>query len=669
MLKLITFIGQLLLLLTLQQAHADELKRFGASNSTLNSNKTAQFIPAEQAFQLLAEQKDQELTLRFTITPDYYLYKDRFKFQVKSGNVIIGQAFYSAEPEWKDDAEFGRVQVFHESLTVTVPVNGSGELKISWQGCADAGLCYAPQSQVVIINSGSGKISQNTIINNTAITTAEPEKTLSVTKEEISIPIPTLIPTVSYEIVDEDNPSKTITQTSSLTSPSAEITTPETIVNQTPTNDPFDLRNNPFLALFTLFALGIGLAFTPCVLPMLPIVAGIVARQHASNARQGFFLAFAYGVGVASSYALLGALVSLFGSQANLSLWLQHPVVLSAFSALFVILALASFDVFHLQLPSSWQHHLDALSKKGKAGSFVGTWLMGFFSALVVSPCVSAPLAGVLLSVSTLGNPLMGAMALFALGLGLSTPLMILGASEGRFMPKAGLWLNRVKQLFGVMLLGVAVILMSRLIHGSAILVLWAMLSVGTGFWLNMWGGKWRLVWRSASYMFLIWGATLLVGAATGGTNPLQPLDFIRTPSVISVTPSAANTSSQTAIAHFQKIQNVAELDAAVAAAYANNQKVLVDFYADWCVSCKIMEKEIFAQADIQQQLNGWVLLRADVTDNTDADRELMQRFQVFGPPTILFFEQGLELSQARIVGEITKAAFSEHIGKNFEGR
>lgn len=664
MLKLIIFIGQLLLLLTLQQANADELKRFGASNSTLNSNKTAQFLPAEEAFQLQAEQKDQELTLRFTITPDYYLYKDRFKFQVKSGNAIIGQAFYSAEPEWKDDAEFGRVQVFHDSMTVTLPVNGSGELKVSWQGCADAGLCYAPQSQAVIIN---GKNPQNTIVNNTAITTTEPEKTLSITKEEISIPIPTLIPTVSYEIVDEENPSKTITQTSSL-SPSTNSTTSQIVVNKTPTDDPFDLRNNPFLALFTLFALGIGLAFTPCVLPMLPIVAGIVARQHASNARQGFFLAFAYGVGVASSYAVLGALVSLFGSQANLSLWLQHPVVLSAFSALFVILALASFDVFHLQLPSSWQHHLDALSKKGKAGSFVGTWLMGFFSALVVSPCVSAPLAGVLLSVSTLGNPLMGAIALFALGLGLSTPLMILGASEGRFMPKAGLWLNRVKQLFGVMLLGVAVILMSRLMHGSAVLVLWAILSVGTGFWLNMWGGKWRLVWRSASYIFLIWGATLLVGAATGGTNPLQPLDFIRTPSALSATPSVTTKPIQTTpTAHFQTIKTVAELDAAVAAAYANNQQVLVDFYADWCVSCKIMDKEIFAQADIQQQLNSWVLLRADVTNNTDEDRALMQRFQVFGPPAILFFEQGLELSQARIVGETTKEEFSQHLQKNFQ--
>ena len=664
MLKLIIFIGQLLLLLTLHPAYANDLKRFGATNTATSTTKAPSFLPAEQAFQLAAEQKDQELNLTFNITPNYYLYKDHFKFQVKSGNAIIGQAFYSAQPEWKDDAEFGRVQVFHESVTVTLPVNGSGELTVIWQGCADAGLCYAPQSQVVTLSS---VISRPSIISSPSATISNATSTdVSVAKDAF-IAIPTLIPTASYELVDEEDPSKSVIQTSQL--PVA--TVPETFNQAAPianaANDPFDLKNNPFLALFTLFALGIGLAFTPCVLPMLPIVAGIVARQHASNARQGFFLAFAYGVGVASSYALLGALVSLFGSQANLSLWLQHPVVLVAFSALFVLLALASFDVFHLQLPSSWQHRLDNLSKKGKAGSFVGTWLMGFFSALVVSPCVSAPLAGVLLSVSTLGEPLMGAIALFALGLGLSTPLMFLGASEGRFMPKAGLWLNRVKQTFGIMLLGVAVILLSRVINGSMVLVLWAILSVGTGFWLNLWMGKWRIIWRSASYVLLIWGATLLVGAATGGTNPLQPLDFIRssTPSIASSSPTTNNPVVTTA--DFQAIPNINELDAVIAAATANNQRVLVDFYADWCVSCKVMDREIFAQADVQQQLNSWLLLRVDVTKNTDDDRALMERFQIFGPPAILFFEQGRELSDKRIIGEVNKNTFVTHINHYFK--
>jgi thioredoxin:protein disulfide reductase len=653
-LKLIIFIGQLLLLLTLQQAYADEFKRFGTSNPTLNSNKTAQFLTAEQAFTLQAEQKNQELILKFNIAPNYYLYKERFKFSVKEGNAILGQAFFSEEPQWKDDAEFGRVQVFHQSVVATLPVKGNGDILIRWQGCADAGLCYAPQEFVFSVNSPLGQKS--------AILDTKPSR------KDISIPIPTLIPLVSYDIPDDDEEEPTVApQTIPTNNAANQETTPltenlpvnakppiESAPPPIPANDSFSLSNNPLLALLTLYALGIGLAFTPCVLPMLPIVANIVARQHASTAKQGFFLAFAYAVGVACSYGLLGVLVSLFGSQANIATWLQHPSVLLSASALFFILALASFDVFHLQLPQSLHHWLDQLSKKGKAGSFVGTWLMGFFSALVVSPCVSAPLAGVLLSVSTLGNPLLGGIALFVLGFGLSTPLMILGASEGKFMPKAGLWLNRVKQSFGVLLLGVAIVLLSRVITGSSMLILWAALSVGSGFWLNQWGGKWRIVWRSGAYMLLIWGATLLVGAALGATDPLKPLDI--------VTRSSLASSQQSSYSHFKTIHSLAELDENLRIAQQENKKVLVDFYADWCVSCKIMSKEVFEQAEVQNALEGWILLKADVTQNSTEERALQQQLTIFGPPAVLFFSDGKEVENSRLVGEVTKSQFLAHL-------
>jgi thioredoxin:protein disulfide reductase len=655
-LKLIIFIGQLLLLLTLQQAYADEFKRFGTSNPTLNSNKTAQFLTAEQAFTLQAEQKNQELILKFNIAPNYYLYKERFKFSVKEGNAILGQAFFSEEPQWKDDAEFGRVQVFHQSVVATLPVKGNGDILIRWQGCADAGLCYAPQEFVFSVNSPLGQKS--------AILDTKPSR------KDISIPIPTLIPLVSYDIPDDDEAEPTVAstpQTIPTNNAANQETTPltenlpvnakppiESAPPPIPANDSFSLSNNPLLALLTLYALGIGLAFTPCVLPMLPIVANIVARQHASTAKQGFFLAFAYAVGVACSYGLLGVLVSLFGSQANIATWLQHPSVLLSASALFFILALASFDVFHLQLPQSLHHWLDQLSKKGKAGSFVGTWLMGFFSALVVSPCVSAPLAGVLLSVSTLGNPLLGGIALFVLGFGLSTPLMILGASEGKFMPKAGLWLNRVKQSFGVLLLGVAIVLLSRVITGSSMLILWAALSVGSGFWLNQWGGKWRIVWRSGAYMLLIWGATLLVGAALGATDPLKPLDI--------VTRSSLASSQQSSYSHFKTIHSLAELDENLRIAQQENKKVLVDFYADWCVSCKIMSKEVFEQAEVQNALEGWILLKADVTQNSTEERALQQQLTIFGPPAVLFFSDGKEVENSRLVGEVTKSQFLAHL-------
>jgi thiol:disulfide interchange protein DsbD len=649
--KLITTLLSLLMLLSFI-ASADEVKRFSGSSFGTNSAQKTKFLTADQAFTLHAEQKNQELILTFSIAPNYYLYKERFKFSVKEGNAILGQAFFSEEPEWKDDAEFGRVQVFHQSVIATLPVKGNGDIVIRWQGCADAGLCYAPQEFIFSVNSPLG---QKSVLLDTKSS-----------RKDISIPIPTLIPLVSYDILEEEEVTVASTpQVAATTNPSLESTTlteiPPVKANPVieaappiPANDNFSLSNKPLLALLTLYALGIGLAFTPCVLPMLPIVANIVARQHASTAKQGFFLAFAYAVGVACSYGLLGVLVSLFGSQANIATWLQHPTVLLSASALFFILALASFDVFHLQLPQGLQNNLDKLSKTGKAGSFVGTWLTGFFSALVVSPCVSAPLAGVLLSVSTLGNPLLGGLALFVLGFGLSTPLMILGASEGKFMPKAGLWLNRVKQTFGVLLLGVAIVLLSRVITDSSMLILWAALSVGTGFWLNQWGGKWRIVWRSGAYMLLIWGATLLVGAALGATDPLKPLDIV----------TRSSLASQTQNSHFKTIHSVAELNENLRVAQQQNKKVLVEFYADWCVSCKIMEKEIFAQSDIQQQLQDWVLLKADVTQNTAQERALQQQFTIFGPPAVLFFSDGQELANSRLVGEVTKTQFMAHLQK-----
>ncbi|MDO8330793.1 MAG: protein-disulfide reductase DsbD [Fluviicoccus sp.] len=611
-------------------AGAAELKRFdgGAlpSFTGIKSNER-DFLPAEQAFRLLAEPQGDALSLQFVVAPGYYLYKDRFRFQVKSGNVIVGEAGFNHPPEWKDDAEFGRVQVYHSDVLVNLHLNGQGEVQVGWQGCAEAGLCYPPQSQVISVSASA----------------RTPD--IRITPKDVSIPIPTIVPTITYDVEEDTGISQTDAAPAENQDPGI-IPTPAPAVP-----DQFNLADRPLLALLTLWVLGLGLAFTPCVLPMLPIVAGLVARQHAGNARQGFLLALAYGIGVACSYGTLGALISLFGGQANLALWLQHPAVLVVFSLLFAVLALASFDVFHLQLPSAAQHHLDALSRKGKAGSYAGTMVIGFFSALVVSPCVSAPLAGVLLTVSAQGNVVMGFSALFALGLGLSTPLMILGASEGRFMPKSGLWMNRVKQAFGVMLLGVSISLLNRMLPGPASLFLWAVLCAGTAFWLNLWGGKWRVVWRTLSYTGLIWAAALLAGAASGGSNPLQPLQHLGQ--------GAATPSSATA---FRTIRNSMELDALLETSRSARQPLLLDFYADWCVSCKVMDREIFSRPETLARLQNWQLVRADITDNTPASRDLLKRFQLFGPPAVLFFQDGQERTEARVVGEMTLEGFEQHL-------
>lgn len=620
-------------------AQAEGLKPLIGSSSlssTSSISNNTDFLPAEEAFQLNYRQQGNDLILQFSVHPDYYLYKERFSFKTQSGNVIIGQPHYNHSPQIKDDPEFGKVPVYHEDVLATLRISGQGQIRIGWQGCAEKGLCYPPQSQTIGVDATARtpdlKISDNTTVIAKPISPTQPVSNETTTATPAPI---------------TNTPQPVITTTPNLPTTATSPTIPTIPTDK----DPFNLGQQPLLALFTLWLLGLGLAFTPCVLPMLPIVAGIVARQHTRNALQGFALAFSYALGVASSYAVVGAAVALFGAQANLALWLQHPVVLIVFSVLFATLALASFELFHLQLPARWQQSLDQLSQQHQAGTYVGSYGMGFFSALVVSPCVSAPLAGVLLSVSTLGDPFLGATALFVLGMGLSTPLMILGASEGRLLPKGGLWLQRVKQAFGVLLLGVSIGLLNRLLSGSITLFLWAVLSAGTGFWLNTWGGQWRVLWRSFSYIALLWAAALLLGAASGHDNPWQPLAGSLAPNA---TISTAQSQSSWTVVRDQQ--------ALMAIIHSSSQPVLVDVSAEWCISCKDMERHIFAQADIQQQLQGWRLVRADVTDNTPESRQLLAQWQLFGPPALLFFHQGQELPASRLIGEQNKAAFSQHL-------
>lgn len=639
MLKLIIFVLSWLALVPAGQA--EELKRFGSTLPALGGIKSNEkdFLPADQAFRMVALQDGRTLSVQFVVTPGHYLYKDRFRFQAGNGNVILGEPAFNHPPRLKDDPEFGRVPVYHEDVVVTLPVSGRGEVRIGWQGCADAGLCYPPQSQVVAVDAAA----------------RTPD--IRPSPKDVEIPIPTIVPTISYDV--EEEPAvlagpETAPPAVAPPSPPADAVRSPAPDGSASIPDSFGLRDRPGLALLTLWLLGLGLAFTPCVLPMLPIVAGLVAREHAANARQGFLLALAYGIGVATSYGTLGGLIALFGGQANLALWLQHPAVLGGFSLMFALLALASFDVFHLQLPAGLQHRLDALSRKGKAGSYAGTVIIGFFSALVVSPCVSAPLAGVLLTVSTLGQPVTGFAALFALGLGLSTPLLILGASEGRLMPKSGLWMNRVKQAFGLMLLGVAISLLNRLLPGPASLFLWGVLAAGAAFWINLWGGKWRVVWRALSYTGLIWAAALLAGAAAGGSNPLQPLSGFGAAAKAPVEGPAIVT-----------IRDSMALDGILETSRTSGTPVLLDFYADWCVSCKTMEREVFDQPETRRRLAGWTLVRADITDNTEASRQLLQRFGLFGPPAVIFFRQGQEVAGSRILGEVGLNDFRTHLQRH----
>ena len=415
--------------------------------------------------------------------------------------------------------------------------------------------------------------------------------------------------------------------------------------------DPFGLGQHPLTAFALLFLAGLGLAFTPCVLPMLPIVANLVARQHRRSLSHGLLLSGAYAVGVASCYAVLGAVIAKFGQQFNLLGWLQNPVILIGFALVFVLLALANFDLFALRLPQGLQSRIDAFSQREegraewlKQGSVVGSWFTGFVAALVVSPCVSAPLAGVLLSVSTVGDSLLGAIALFMLGLGLGVPLMILGATEGRFLPQAGEWLHWVRQGFGLLLLGVALVLINRAFDNSYVLLLWAALSMAYAVWFWRWLGRGRFLTQVCAVMIGAWGLVQLAGVAAGQSDPWHPLAGLKQPHTTAVQPAS-------------EIHSMAELDVWK----QEHPQLLVDVTADWCISCRIMERELFSGQDIKG-LSGWTRVKLDVTNSDENSKAVLKNLNLFGPPALIFYKQGLEVG--RVVGETNEKGLEQALVK-----
>lgn len=577
----------LLLVLTLaglwSMPAAAELKRIASAGPH-------KFLRAEEAFQLLPNLGDGRLLLEFQVTPGHYLYRDRFQFKAEGPGLAPGTPTFSAAGEWKDDPSFGRVRVFHENVTVTLPFTGSGRLAVRWQGCADAGLCYPPQDQVLEVSADG-------------------------------------VMPVERAAAAPESPAKTAA--------------------------PPDPAGRP-TQLFIMFLLGLALAFTPCMLPMLPILAGIVARQHTSSALRGFLLALAYVLGVAAVYALLGFVVALFGQQVNLPGWFQHPVVLIVFALLFFVLALSLFGLFELQLPQALSSRFDSLSRRQQGGALAGSFLMGAFSALVVSPCVSAPLFGVLLHISTTGDAAFGALSLFLLAFGMGVPLLVLGATEGRLLPRAGAWMAEVKTFFGFLLLFVAAELLSRLLPPSTALALYGLCAAMAAFWLWQLGHgprQLRLLARGVAFCVLVYAGALVAGAAAGSDDPLRPL---------------AALGGQTAAARptpFVKVRSNADLDRELAVAREQGKALMLDFYADWCVSCKVMERKVFRKPEVAARLARLHLVQADVTANNEADRALLKRFNLLGPPTIVFFDRdGREISQARLVGKKDAEEFLAHL-------
>ncbi len=534
----------------------------------------------------------QTVEVRYEIAKGYYLYRDKFRIHAADPAQGLGPLQLPPGKE-KDDDTFGRTEVYYKEAVFRLPVerNSSGALDLTLdlisQGCADAGICYPPQTQTL----------------------------------DVQLPDPAATPSappMNAVPAGSGDESGQIAET---------------------------LKNAGFwtsLALF--FAAGLGLSLTPCVFPMIPILSGIIAGQgrHATKMR-GFALSLAYVLGMALTYAAVGIAAGLSGTL--LSAALQNAWVLGAFSLIFVALSLSMFGLYDLQLPVALQSRLSQESGQLKGGNVLGVFLMGALSSLIVGPCVAAPLAGALLYIGQTGDAAFGGIALFVMALGMGAPLIAVGIAGGSLLPKAGAWMDNVKKTFGVLLLATALWLVSPVISDFAAMLGWAMLFTISAIYLHaidplpVNAKGWQRFWKGIGLLMLLTGAALLIGALAGNRDPLQPLAGLR---------GSAN-AAENRVLPFEPVRSVAELEARLASA---ERPVMLDFYADWCVSCKEMEKFTFSDPAVRAALAGFTLLKADVTANSDDDKALLARFKLFGPPGIIFFDaRGQEIGGQRVVG------------------
>jgi thioredoxin:protein disulfide reductase len=552
-------------------------------------NNSAEFLPVREAFQLsLVDSSADAIKLRFVAAEGYYLYKHRFKFVSEPVDVELGPARLPAGQP-KTDEYFGDVEVYYGVLDVELPRTRPGQapldLHVTYQGCADKGLCYPPETEVLAIDGGL------------AAGAGVPGGTSS---------------SLSWRD----------------------------------------------LALF--FLAGLGLTFTPCVLPMLPILSGVVLRGRPSNGR-GLVLSLAYVLPMAACYAALGALMGVFGASLNLQAMLQSPWVLVPFATFFALFALAMFGLFELRLPAFIRERLDRQAAQTRGGTVAGAATLGVLSSLIVSPCVTAPLTGLLLYISSTGDALGGGLQLFALGLGMGAPLVLIGAGGGALLPKSGAWMTGVRNLFGVMLLAVSVWLLERVLPGPLALALWGLLAGGAALFLGAleFGPKnhWQKLAQLAGLALLVYALASWTGALQGQDDPLRPLGR--------PTPLAGAPTSPVGVEGWQTVSSPADLEAAFAAAKTNAQPMLLDWYADWCISCKVIEREVLSQPQVGSQLAGFRLVRFDMTDSTPAQRALLDRYRLFGPPAILLFDpKGDEWLDLRVVGEVDAPTFAARLSR-----
>jgi len=585
------------------------------------------FLDPEVAFKLAVHAVDDKtVEAAWAIEPGYYMYREQFKASVEGAT--LGEPVLDKGEKKFDETFQKEVEIYHQRLSVKLPVtgvNGPFKLTLVGQGCAAKGLCYPPMTTLWEVDLGKGTVKK--------IDAADP---LAAPAASTSTAIPAA---TQAGAAGEAAPSAATDVTDQAASA---------------------LKSGKFWPVIGLFLLlGLGLSLTPCVLPMVPILSSIIVGSGGATSRsKGFALAVCYSLGMALVYTALGVAAGLAGE--GLAGALQKPWVLTVFALALVAFALSMLGAYELQLPTGLSGKLTETSQSLPGGRAFGVFLMGGISALLVSPCVTGPLASTLVYISQSRDAVLGGSALFAMACGMSVPLLLAGASAGELLPRAGMWMEGVKHAFGLLMLAVAIYTIQPVLPVAVAQLLWGALLIGTAAMFGLFeatSSKQPMAWlkKSLAVIALVWGGAQLIGAAQGGTDPLKPLGSFANGAV---TPKgeATATAAATGEVRFKRIKSVAELDAAVASA---GKPVMLDFYADWCVSCKEMEHSTFNDAGVRAKLGQVLLLQADVTANTPEDKELLKRFNLFGPPGIIFFDaQGKEQSK-RVVGYQDVATFT----------
>ncbi len=587
------FLLILFTVLNLPLGHAGNASSFSKALFSTDAAED-EFLSPDAAFGLNIVQSSGQINADFTVAPGYYLYKERIKFELSP---VLEHEIKLPNGDIKNDPNFGKMEVYHHDFTGHIIIKDAGNapitIKATYQGCSEKGLCYAPQRKSFTINPQA----------NDGANKLQPSENAA----------------SSTSISGSDSQAANLLKSGKW-----------------------------WLIILGFFTAGLLLAFTPCVFPMIPILSSIIIGKKTHVTRlHAFNLSLAYTLGMCLTYTLAGVAAGLSGQM--LSAALQTPWALGFGATIFVLLALSMFGFYELKLPSSLENGLMSMTRRIKGGHLFSDFLMGVLSALIISPCVAAPLAGALLYISKTSDVVLGGVALFSLSLGMGAPLLLIGASAGTLLPKVGSWMNAVRNLFGVLMLGVALWLITPIIPVSIQLALWAALLIIPAIFMHALDplpldAKPALrFWKGIAVILLVLGLAMLVGALSNAKSPLQPLGGL-------LAKNTASEQQQHSSLNFKRVKNLAELDNALKA--AAGKRVMLDFYADWCVSCKEMEQFTFSDPRVQTALRDTVLLQADVTANTAEDKALLQRFNLFGPPGILFFdEKAKEETQLKVVG------------------